>query len=652
MKNLIAVLMMLVTPFTFSQNGKESCILGKTAQFNRLKKLTEINYPGDPKYDVKYYKLDLIINHISKTISGNITCNAKAVQSSVTEIYYDFISSMIVDSVFFNGNNVTFSRGVNTVNIQTGTTLNTDDEFTTVVYYHGTPASGGFGSFMFSTQSGNPLIWSLSEPYGAKDWWPVKDTPGDKADSADIWLTVSTSLTPVSNGNLMEVVNNGNGTHTYKWKVSYPIAPYLVSLAITNYALYTNYYHYSPNDSMPVTHYLYPSSLNSNIPQLNKTPGMIEIFAERFGEYPFINEKYGHAQFGWGGGMEHQTISSMVGFGDGLIAHELAHMWYGDNITCKDWHHIWLNEGFATMGEGLVYEAWNGKGAYNNYINNEMNYAKYAVGTIYVQDISSEWEIFDSYRTYSKGCVVLHMLRGIVGDSTFFDILRTYTYDPSVAYGNATTEDFQAVAENVSGLDLDYFFQEWIYGENYPKYSVVWSKNSLGGNRFDLALKITQNTNSNPSFFTMPIQIKVNFSTGDTIITVFNNAQVQNFNVTVANEPISITVDPDNWILKTINSVVVGVEEEMQPQTFSLEQNYPNPFNPNTKIKFNLASNEFTTLKVYDVIGKEIATLVNNQMEAGQYEVTFDAGNLPSGVYIYSLNAGNFKETRKMILMR
>lgn len=167
---------------------------------------------------------------------------------------------------------------------------------------------------------------------------------------------------------------------------------------------------------------------------------------------------------------------------------------------------------------------------------------------LFIQDISSEWEIFDSYRTYSKGCVVLHMLRGIVGDSTFFDILRTYTYDPSVAYGNATTEDFQAVAENVSGLDLDYFFQEWIYGENYPKYSVVWSKNSLGGNRFDLALKITQNINTNPSFFTMPIQIKVNFSTGDTIITVFNNAQVQNFNVTVANEPISITVDPDNWI--------------------------------------------------------------------------------------------------------
>lgn len=652
MKNLIAALLILITPFTFPQSGKESCILGKTAQFNRLKKLVGVNYPGDPKYDVKYYKLDLTINHTSQTISGNITCNAKVVQSNVTEIYYDFINSMIVDSVLFNGNNTSFSRGTNTVVVQTNTSLNQGDDFTTVVYYHGTPASGGFGSFEFSSQGGNPLIWSLSEPYGAKDWWVVKDTPADKADSADIWLTVSTSLTPVSNGNLMEVVNNGNGTHTYKWHVSYPIAPYLVSLAITNYALYTNYYHYSPTDSMPVTHYLYPSSLNSNIPQLNKTPGMIEIFAERFGEYPFINEKYGHAQFGWGGGMEHQTISSMGGFGDGLIAHELAHMWYGDNITCKDWHHIWLNEGFATMGEGLIYEAWNGKAAYNSYIADEMYYAKFASGTIYVQDISSEWEIFNSYRTYSKACVVLHMLRGIVGDSTFFNILRTYSYDPSVAYGNAVTEDFQAIAENVSGLDLNYFFQQWIYGVNYPTYSVVWSKNSLGGNLYDLALKITQSSNSNPSFFTMPIQIKVNSSTGDTIITVFNNAQVQNFNITVANEPISITVDPNNWILKTINSVVVGIEDEMQPQTFSLEQNYPNPFNPVTKIKFTLASNEYTTLKVYDIIGKEISTLVNNQMEKGHYEINFDASNLPSGVYLYTLNAGGYKETRKMILMR
>ena len=652
MKKMLLMLLVLSFTFTFSQSGKDGCILGKTSHFNRLQKFAGINYPGDSKYDVKYYKLDLAVNHTSQTISGNVTCKADIIQSNVTEIYYDLTNPLIVDSVLFNGNNVSFTRGTNTLNIQTGTTLNQGDNFTTVVYYHATPGSSGFGSFEFSSQNGNPAIWTLSEPYGAKDWWPVKDTPADKADSADFWITVSTSLTPVSNGKLMEIVDNGNGTHTYKWKISYPIAQYLLSMAITNYALYTNYYHYSPTDSMPITHFLYPASLNSNIAQLNKTPGMIEVYAEKFGEYPFLNEKYGHAQFGWGGGMEHQTISSMGGFSNGLISHELAHMWYGDKITCKDWHHIWLNEGFATYGEAVIVEALSGTAAYNNQIANEMSAAKNAVGSIWVQDISQVWEIFNGNRSYAKGCVVLHMLRGIVGDSTFFDILRTYTFDPNVAYGVATTEDFQAIAESVSGLDLDYFFQQWIYGENYPRYSVVWSKHSLGGNLYNLSLKITQNVNSNPSYFTMPVQIKVNSATGDTTITVFNDSQVQTFNVTVANEPTSISFDPGNWILKTLNSVVTDVEDELQPNKFSLEQNYPNPFNPSTTIKFNLAANGLTTLKIYNVIGREVATLVNGQVEEGPHEITFDATNLPSGVYFYTLSSGSFKETQKMILMR
>ncbi len=327
MKTLVSFFVILIASFSLAQSGREECILAKTQHFNRLQKFANINYPGDSKYDVKYYKLDLTVNHTAQTISGNVTCKAEIVQPGVTEIYYDLTNPLIVDSVLVNGNVTTFTRGSNKLNIALNSTLNAGDNFTTVVYYHGTPGSSGFGSFEFSSQGGNPAIWTLSEPYGAKDWWPVKDTPADKADSADFWITVSTSLVPASNGKLMDIVDNGNGTHTYKWKSSYPIAQYLLSMAITNYAQYTNYYHYSPTDSMPINHFLYPSSLNSNIAQLNKTPGMIEIYADRFGEYPFINEKYGHAQFGWGGGMEHQTITSMGGFSNMLIAHELAHMW-------------------------------------------------------------------------------------------------------------------------------------------------------------------------------------------------------------------------------------------------------------------------------------------------------------------------------------
>lgn len=652
MKNLFTFLLMLITGLSFAQSGRDECIKAKIAQFNRLQKFANINYPGDSNYDVKYYKLDISVNHLAHTISGNVTCNAQIVNPNISTIYYDLTTPLTVDSVFVNGQAASFTRGSNKLNITLNTTLNTGDEFTTLVYYHGTPGSSGFGSFEFSSHNGTPAIWTLSEPYGAKDWWPVKDTPADKADSADFWITVNTSLIPASNGKLMAIVNNGDGTHTYKWKSSYPIAQYLLSMAITNYAEYTNYYRYSPTDSMPINHFLYPESLNSNINQLDKTPGMIEIYSEHFGQYPFLNEKYGHAQFGWGGGMEHQTITSMGGFSDGLISHELAHMWYGDAITCKDWHHIWLNEGFATYGEGVIYEDWYGKSGYDNYMFNEMNNAKYAVGSIWVQDISSVNEIFNGARSYSKGAVVLHMLRGIVGDSTFYDILRSYTADPSVAYGVATTEDFQTVAENVSGMDLEYFFQEWIYGENYPKYSVVWSTQNVSGNLYDLALKITQTTNSNPTFFTMPIQIKVNFANGDTIVSVFNNAQVQNFNISVNGMPTSISFDPGNWILKNVNSVVTGLENEMNPNSFSLEQNYPNPFNPSTTIKFNLGKAGFTTLKLYNVIGKEVANIVNDQLEAGAHEVTFNANDLPTGTYFYKLTSGNYTETRKMMLLK
>ena len=652
MKSLIITLSFFFVGLCTAQSGKDECIRAKVERFNRLSKFTNIQYPGDSKYDVNYYKLDLKVNPNTQTITGNVTCKGKLVEPNVTEIYYDLTNPLIVDSVLLNGNTTTFTRGSNKLNISLNGMFNQNDNFTTVVYYHGTPGSSGFGSFVFGSHSGNPVIWTLSQPYGAKDWWPVKDTPADKADSADFWITVNTNLIPVSNGKLMEIVNNGDGTHTYKWKSSYPIAQYLLSMAITNYAQYTNYYHYSPTDSMPINHFLYPENLNANIPQLDKTPNMIEIYSDKFGQYPFLKEKYGHAQFGWGGGMEHQTISSMGGFSDGLISHELAHMWFGDKITCKDWHHIWLNEGFATYGEAVIVENCYGKTGYDSQIASEMSSAKTARGSIWVQDISSVGQIFNGARSYAKGAVVLHMLRGIVGDSIFFNILRSYISHPDFAYGVAVTEDFQAIAESISGINLNYFFQEWIYGENYPKYSFIWSSQNIGENLHNLSLQVTQTINSNPSFFTMPIQIKVNFTNGDTIITIFNNSQVQNFNLTVNGMPTSISVDPENWILKTINSVITGTGENKNVNSFALEQNYPNPFNPTTFIKFSLPQASKVNLSVYNSLGELVNVLAFGEYEAGVYERVFDASGLASGIYIYILRTDNVILKQKMVLMK
>lgn len=656
MKYFLSLIILFSTTFhALAQDEINYCRQSKIRQFNYLMKAGQINYPGDPNYDVKYYKLDLTLTYTPQNIKGAVTVNALITSDNVSSVFLDLVDTLTVDSVKLNNAKTTYTHQNDKLNINLNTIHNAGDPLNLIVYYHGIPGTSGFGSFTFGSTPVNnkPTIYTLSEPYGAKDWWPCKDTPADKADSADIWITVSTDMVPVSNGKLISTIENGDGTHTYRWKVSYPIAQYLLSLAIADYHEYTNYYNYSRSDSLPITNYIYPESWNDNIKTLlDLTPEMIKVFAEHFGEYPFLREKYGHAQFGWGGGMEHQTITSLGSFSSGIISHELAHMWYGDAITCKDWHHIWLNEGFATYGQGVWIESQQGKSAYDNFINTEMSAAKLAIGSIWVEDIDNVNQIFDGNRSYAKGGVVLHMLRGIVGDSVFYKILKSYSGDPALAYGVATTEDFQRVAENVFGLDLNYFFQEWIYGYNYPKYSVVWSKNLLGVDRWNFSLNITQQVNQKPIFFTMPVQVKVNFSSGDTLITVFNNAQNQNFDFELNKEPVSIFFDPNNWILKDIISISTDVKENTLPVTFNLEQNFPNPFNPTTKITWQSPVGTHQVLKVYNILGNEVATLVNEFKPAGRYEINFDGSNLASGVYIYKLTAGEFTSSKKMILMR
>lgn len=654
----ILTAIIFLTSILYAQDDSRPWIKGERERQARKIQLSKVQYPGDTKIDITYYGLDLTVTANPNYLTGVGTIGVKADTTSINSCFLDLQNALSVNSVLLNGLPAVYSHINNKLNVTLDRTYILGEDFTLKVYYQGVPGTSGFGSFMFGTHAGTPIIWTLSEPYGAPDWFPCKDTPADKADSSDVWITVADNFIAVSNGTLESVTNNGNGTKTYYWKNSYTIAHYLISLAITNYHQYDTYFRYSPNDSMVITHFVYPENFNSIKVYLDETADMLEVFSDRFGLYPFINEKYGHAEIGWGGAMEHQTCSSMGFWGTGVVSHELAHQWYGDMITCKDWHHIWLNEGFATYAEALYLEAKNGKSAYDSKMAGDMNYAKTAQGTIYVQDITNIWEIFNGARSYSKGACVLHMLRGVVGDSTFFNIMRTYSAHPSVSYGVATTEDFQAIAESVYGQSLNYFFQEWIYGVNYPRYSVGWSKTSLGGNLYQINLNITQTVNPNPSFFTMPVQIKVNFPSGDTILTLFNNAQSQDFQFDVVGNPVSINFDPGNWILKTLQSLT-EVEDIYQPLSYSLEQNFPNPFNPSTIIKFSLANSGLTSLKVYDLLGKEIATIINEEMPAGSYEVEFNShsgfsgiSELPSGVYFYKLESGNYTETKKMILIK
>jgi aminopeptidase N len=653
---------------SYSQNGSEACSQVKIREFKGLNKISKIEYPGDSTIDVTYYKLNLRVTVKPDSLKGIVTVKARPVNNGLSAFFLDLLSNMIVSSVIIDGNPVQYSQVNNTISINLGRPYAKGEVFSADISYSGVPTSGSgtisSASFsFFDNNAQKTVVSTLSEPYGARNWWPCKDTPADKADSSDVWITADSFFVSASNGKLMEVLNNGDGTKTYKWKNHYPIANYLISLAMTNYQTVVDSFTSSSGVTFPIISYCYPENLNdSRRAVLAKTKDMLKIYSDRFGLYPFLTEKYGHAEFGWGGGMEHQTCTSLGSndFQESVMAHELAHQWFGDKVTCKNWQSIWLNEGFATYCEIIYMQAEYGDATFNTLVNNAYNSAKTAVGTIYVQNIQDENEIFNSARTYEKGASVLHMLRGIVGDDKFFQIMRQYNSEPGLAYNVATTEDFQRIAERVTGLDLNYFFQEWIHGENFPNYKFSWNCKQNGGNNYIINIKSLQTTNSNPVFFTMPIQVKITTAIGDTTISIFNNQQNQSWNIQINGKPITVQFDPDNWILKNIKSITpISINGNSTPSSFSLMQNYPNPFNGGTVISYILPVNSFVTLKIYDVLGKEIKTLVNEFQQAGIHNIQFNPGTsskvnneFSSGIYLYTLNSGNFFQTKKMIFLK
>lgn len=619
--------------------------------YSSLKKA--LKYPGDQNIDVKFYALDLDIRPSTQYLAGNTLIKLK-MKTDLTSFYLDLSNNLKVDSVFINSLKKTFTHSENKINFSS-LSFKKDEIIDVKVFYQGKPASTGLGSFVFKQINGKDYIWTLSESYGTSDWFVCKDSPEDKADSADIKITVPEKLTAVSNGKLFEEKNNGNGTKTFLWKTRYPIAQYLISIAVAEYEKYTNYFKYTEKDSMPIEHYSWSGNLTEARKKMfDLTPYMLKTYSDLFGLYPFIKEKYGHADFGWDGGMEHQTISSMIDYSEDLMIHELAHQWFGDKITCKDWNSIWLNEGFATYSEALYYEVKYGKGAYDGTIKDYMNYATYAQGSIYLNDISSDANIFDYYLTYAKGCVVLHMLRGVTGKEKFLQILKNYINDPELVYTSTGIDSFIKHAEAVHGSSLKWYFDEWIYGENYPKYNFTWNSTNTSDGRFRVNINVKQQLNNNPAFFTMPIQIKIYTNTKDTLVTVFNNSADQNFEFVLSENVIKIEPDPDNLIMKGIISVT-DIEKESNieiPQKFELMQNFPNPFNPATVIAFTLPEKCRVELKVFDILGKEVKTLADEEFSSGKYSVKFDAGNLPSGIFLYRIKAGNYSVTKRMVLVK
>jgi aminopeptidase N len=607
---------------------------------------------ADPGIDAKHYAIRLTLVPASPLLVGHVTMTAVAVADTVRSVLQDLASSMVVDSVRAGGVPAAWTRFPEEFSVQLPEPVPRGGTVTVDTYYHGLPAPTGFGSFVFGSVNNAPWIWSLSQPYGARDWWPCKDHPIDKADSVRLDVTVPAGLKVGSNGILLAVSDNGDGTRTHRWVERYPIATYLVSVAAAEYIEFSDWFRYGQGDSMQVLNYVLPQSEAEARPALGRTVPMLDAFTRLFGDYPFLREKYGHAQFGRGGAMEHQTMTSTTTFNEDVIAHELGHQWFGDMITCANWQELWLNEGFATYSEALFREAAYGPASYREHINARMQSAYLAQGTLYVQDTSSVGELFRFARVYAKGATVLHMLRRVVGDTAFFLALRSYAADPGFRYGVATTADLRRVFEQVSGRDLGFFFDAWVFGEGYPVYSSTLDAVRDGAGWLATITLHQSATGSSPDFFAMPVDLRLNGPAFDTTVTVDHGFDGQTFTIRTAGEPRLVEIDPDEWILKEV--IDPG---GLIPATVSLAPNYPNPFNAGTTIEFSLPGTREVRVDVYDAAGCVVRTLDSGTRPAGRHVLSWDGRNdagvpVATGAYFTRLLAGTTLLTRPMLLLR
>ena len=587
-------------------------------QWLQLKSLKSAG--AEDNTNVIYQRLELNVDPAYDSISGEVTTYFIP-NTGITFLEFDLSDTLSVDSIVYHHQLISYTHGGDIIHINLPATITAGTHDSVSIYYQGKPGSNGFGSFVQSNHLGTPIIWTLSEPYGAKDWWPCKQNLYDKIDSLDVIVTTPDVYRAASNGLLVEEIQSGNNK-IYHWKHRYPIATYLVCMAVTNYVAY---YHYVPfgNDTVPVLNYVYPEDTGVLKPQTVQIIGMMQLYDSLFGPYPFSKEKYGQVEFGWGGGMEHQTMTFMGDFGFETLAHELAHHWFGDKVTCASWQNIWLNEGFAVYLSGLCYEHiapfyW------TSFKQTRIGGAVAdPFGELYCTDTTDVARIFDGHVTYAKGGMVLHMLRWKLGDSLFFAGIRSYLNDTANAYSFANTEDLKNHLMLISGQDLNSFFSEWVYGKGFPSYKVSWSQ--------DFNKHVTLNlgqTQSDPSvsFFELPVAIKFKGFGGDSTM-VFNHAHSgQSFSFDLPYVIDTVIFDPDYWLISANNVVTRASAYDFALKIF------PNPVGKVLQLHVQSAKSLQAQVKVFNDLG-QVKYGVTYQLQSGENDININVSAFASGVY-------------------
>ena len=602
--------------------------------------------------DVIYHKFNWFIDPNKYFIRGSVQTNFRAL-SDLNTITLDCANALVVDSVLQRQQKLVFDRNTtNILSITLSATVTKNAIDSVVVFYHGVPPSNGFGSFANRIRPGNHAeLWTLSEPYGGRDWWPGKMDLLDKIDSVDIYVTTPKQYRCGSNGILVsETLNNLDSTVTYFWKHRYPIANYLIGIAVTDYRQYVDVMPLSRGDTLNCLNYVYTEAYDAVKPNSFKIKYAMRLYDSIFAPYPFKKEKYGMAQFGWAGGQEHQTMSFVYDLTNiDLCAHELSHHWFGDKITCGSWRDIWLNEGFATYCTGLYYE--NVEPAYwLSWRTQSLNNAtRQTNGSVYVDDTTSVNRIFSSALSYNKGARVLHYLRYVLGDSIFFKAIREYITDPKLVYNYARTQDLINHFQSASGKDLTDFFKVWFYGEGYPSVNVEYQYClSDAGTTKELSLKLSENTSAPNSvkFFPLKLPIKLKFASGadTTLIINYSDSTLKKitFGIKDLNSRFSkldtVIIDPEYWLLTKGNTSVksnavcsVGTND-IQNIKLSV---YPNPAQSEINFELPSAVQNSSVIEIYNALGQIVSreTVRLNSYSSSKSQFSIKVSGFTNGFY-------------------
>ncbi len=592
-----------------------------------LKKMRFEEATNYANYDLTFQRMQWRVDPAVRKIEGAITNYFHPLVDDFGSINFDAYSDMQIDSIFYHEKSLNFKHENNQLTIVFPKTIPPQQTDSLTIWYQAIPPSEGFGSFETSiTFGGNPVLWTLSEPYAAMTWWPCKQSLVDKIDSIEIQVTCPEGNKVGSNGKLIsETTMNGNTTVV--WKHNYPIVTYLVAIAVTNYSKLSVYLK-QEEDSIEILNYVYPEYLETAKERTADMLDIIELFDELIGPYPFADEKYGHAQFGWGGGMEHQTMSFMNNLNFGLVAHEMAHQWFGDCLTLASWQDIWLNEGFATYLTGLCYEHLIDKEYWMTWKKQQVDrITGISNGSVFLTDTTDINTVFSSRLSYSKGAYLLHMLRWELGDDAFFEALQNYFNDPDIKYGFASQEDLVRHLETVGDTSLTKFFNDWYYGEGYPSFDIAHFNDN---GKYKVTINQTTSDES-VDLFEMHVPLRLWKDGDSTDVRLHQTTNPQTFELN--EKPDSIQFDPDLWLISK-GSVVTSTVELSNKQL----KLYPNPVADILHISLpNKVKIE--QVKIIDFDGRTVLSQTNGNLEV-------NVSQLATGSYFIQVrtNRGNYNQ--------